>query len=570
MAVKRAIFEVDVKGAEKVTGIFNKMRAIQEGAAKSAVGVGLTEGTKKAIGAVKELGAQTDALANKSRAVAGFWRQTAEYTGKVAGSLYSGLNTLLRWSGIGGLAAGLATGGSIWGLERFASAANSGRRSATGLGLPYGKQAAFGLAYQRLIDSQGFLGGISTARGNISSGAATALNILGMDPQGKGDTGDIANEALKRIRELAKNTPEGELGFLPQTHHLSDLGIDIEQLRRLKFGSDDEFSEFQKNFGVRSKQLDVSDSILLRWQNLNVQLEATAEKLKNSFLTSLEKLTTPLEKLSEAFGNAVASLAGSKGFQEILDKVAKGMTVFADYMGSQKFQDDVKLFAESIEMLAQKTVSALRWLGLIPDPNAPAKDMNFGESNKKVIDTQNRLLDWLNRNNPWASKPPGYSAFYGQAIQSQLSGTNLEPDALLRLVGQIESGNNPNAPRGGSGEYGQYQIMPATGAQYGFSESLLDTKSGNRQAAQAILSDLAKRYNNNLQDILVGYNGGPGAADAWIKSGRDMSKLDPKIQNYLAKANQAMVTININNNTGGNAVVGVGQLGIPGLNGLPP
>jgi hypothetical protein len=564
MAVKRAVFEVDVKGSEKLTAVYQKMQAIKEASAKSTEAKGLTSGAKTVIVMMNDANKVADGVEKKSRTIAGFWRETAISTGKVAGSLYSGLNTLLRWSGIGGLAAGLATGGSIWGLERFASAANYGRRSSTGLGLPYGKQSAFGLAYQRLIDSQGFLGGISTARGNIGSGAAQGLYALGMDPQAKGDTGDVANEALKRIRDLAKNTPEGELGFLLQSHKLGEFGVDTEQLRRLKFGSDDEFSEFQKSYGVRSKQMDVQDSVLKRWQDLDIQLDATAQKLKNSFLTSLEKLTIPLTNLSEAFGNAVASLSGSKGFQEIIDKVAKGMGVFADYIGSQKFQDDVRLFAESIEMLASKTVSALRWLGLIPDPNAPVKDMDFKESNKKVIDTQNKLLDWLQRMNPFAAAKPNYSSFYGQALNTQLAGSNLDPDQLLRLVGQIESGNNPNAIRGKAGEYGQYQIMPATGAQYGFSESLLDTKSGNKQAAQAILADLAKRYNNNLQDILVGYNGGPGAADAWIKNGRDPSKLSPGLQNYLAKAGQAMILLKIENNTGGNATVGISQLNIPG------
>jgi hypothetical protein len=562
VAIKRAVFEVDVKGSEKLAAVYQKMQAIQEAGKKSKE---TAVGGKPVTEAIKSAGATSDALANNSRRISNFWRETAEHTRKVAGNLYSGLNTLLRWTGIGGLVGGLATGGSILGLERLASSANFGRRSATGLGLPYGQQSAFGLAYQRLINSQEMLSGISTARGNIASGAAQSLYALGMNPTAAGSTGDIANEALQRIREKVKNTPEGELGFLLSTHKLGDLGFDVDSLRRLKNGSDSEFGEFQGNYRTRSKQMDVQDSVLKRWQDLDIQLDATAQRLKNNFLNALEKLAQPLANLSEAFGNAVASLSGSEGFQKLLDKLGKGMSIFAGYIGSQKFQDDIKVFAESIEMLAQKTVSALRWLGLIPDPNAPKADVDFKESNKKVIDTQNRLLNWLERNNPFGAKAPGYSAFYNASVNTNLAGMNLNNDDLLKLVGQIESGNNPNALRGKAGEYWQYQIMPTTGAQYGFSEAALNQPAGNKAAAQVILADLAKRYNNDLQSILVAYNRGPGVADAWIKAGKDPSKLDPYAQDYLGKAAKAatLLKIEINNNTGGNVNVTSSILGVP-------
>lgn len=43
----------------------------------------------------------------------------------------------------------------------------------------------------------------------------------------------------------------------------------------------------------------------------------------------------------------------------------------------------------------------------------------------------------------------------------------VDPNALL-TIGQMESGLNPNAPMGGAGEIGMFQVKPKTGAGYGF------------------------------------------------------------------------------------------------------
>ena len=397
MAIKRSVLEIDVNDArfKDYLTSYNKYRASVD-KLPGAWGA-VTKENKASVQAVQMMtaallanmdiarknAANQNQVANDAGRVANYWRQTARYTKESAEYLYRKIQMMARWTGIGTALTGLVTGVGLWGLERFASSANVGLRSVQGQGLNYGQQKAFGLAYERLIDSMGFLGNISTARGNLASSQAVSLYALGMDPtNSSGNTADVANEALKRIRNLARQTPESELGLLMQSHGLGDLGIGIEDLRRLRKSSDEDFADFQKQYAKRSGQLEVSEANLKKWQELDIQLDASANMLKTVFLNSLTGLTGPIKDLSEAAAGAVKDLSESGLFRTVIDSIAKGLKWFADYIKSEDFRADIKLFVDSISMLAQKTVAALRWLNLIPDPEQEKKNKQIDEKSK--------------------------------------------------------------------------------------------------------------------------------------------------------------------------------------------
>ncbi len=582
MPVKRAVFEVDVQGSEKLTQAYRAMAALREQAEDSGSAFSqMTSGAKTVIVMMGKAEAQVEQVAKRSRAVSTIWKSIRDDTHAAAGSvrsvvttLYGGMGTLLRWTGIGAALGGLATGGAVWGLERLATSANYGRRAATGLGVGYGQHQAFGLAYQRLVDAQAFLGGISTARGNVASGAAGALYTLGMDP-GRGGTSDLANEALGRARALAQSTPEGELGFLLQSHRLGELGLGIEDLRRLKYTSDEEFGEFKEAFRQRAKQLELSDKLLKRWQDLDVQLDAAGQKIKNALIGGLEALTKPLSDLSEALGNAIVALAGSKGFKWVLDKFAGGLQTFANYVGSEKFQTDLKVFFEALELLGDKLISALRWLGVIPGGSGGAQGAQGGagtmtrEAYDKQTEDNIAKEGWdpngvianryrRRRAEGYAPVTIGTSVGAGAIGGLGLGSGPMSQDDLLALVKRLEnSGPRAVSP---AGAIGTYQIMPITAKTYGFTAQDMYDPDKNQAVARMLLSDLAKRYNNNVTDMLVGYNWGSANADKWIKNGRDMSKLPQETQDYLRRAS---VSIKIENNTGGNATTNISQMGVP-------
>jgi hypothetical protein len=84
-----------------------------------------------------------------------------------------------------------------------------------------------------------------------------------------------------------------------------------------------------------------------------------------------------------------------------------------------------------------------------------------------------------------------------------------------------------------AGARGVMQIMPKTAEQYGFDPRQLGDPTYNIHASKTILADLSRRYNGNLAEMAVGYNGGPGLADAWIKSGHNLEMLPRETQLYL-------------------------------------
>src|SRR4051812_683814 len=65
------------------------------------------------------------------------------------------------------------------------------------------------------------------------------------------------------------------------------------------------------------------------------------------------------------------------------------------------------------------------------------------------------------------------------------------------------------------GALGRYQVMPSTGALYGYGPDDLRTGAGNTSAALATLADLADQFGPDHKDLIAaGYNGGPRRARA--------------------------------------------------------
>ena len=101
------------------------------------------------------------------------------------------------------------------------------------------------------------------------------------------------------------------------------------------------------------------------------------------------------------------------------------------------------------------------------------------------------------------------------------------PLPLLEAVANQESGYNPNAV-GTSGEIGLFQLMPATAAQLGVSNSYDPTQ--NIQGGAKYLSQLYSQY-GSWDQALEAYNEGPGALNAQLAAG-----VTPTSAGYAASA----------------------------------
>ena len=521
---------------------------------------------------------------NVTRRTAINWRSIANSVRETGRTLQGYTGTLLKWTGVAAALQGLALGGSVYGLERLASSAYAGRRSSSGLGIGYGEQQAFGLAYERLINSGSLLQGVSQARGNLSSEAAGSLYSLGINPQGPGNTGSMANDVLLRVRQLVQQTPESELGILAQNYRLGEHGFDVESLRRLKNTPDEEFGRYQQDYARRTRQLDLQDSVLRRWQDLDVQLEATSSKLKNSLLTALEKLAEPLAKLSESLSDFLQKVATSGALQSGIAYLAKGINWLADYIGKDEFKEDMKLFAESIGMLAQKTVAALRYLGLVPDPAGAASGSSSGAQYGPGLGPQHNMpqppsaadLRRARREQQYGSIGGAIAGVWDAIVSPFTGGKSPEIEHYLKAIKMIESGSaegDYNIVNPKSGAIGAYQIMPANvrpwTRQYLGREMSPEEFRGDKDAQDAVArarwEEMLRRY-GNPQDAASEWQSGVDLRTATRQGRTDGNMTTPQyVQQFNRNLEKQGVSININNNTGGNATVTVAPLGVGGL-----
>lgn len=525
------------------------------------------------------------------QAISGSVRETGRNLRGYTGTLAAATGSLLKFTGVTVALKGLLLGGGIFGLERLASSAYAGRRSSSGLGIGYGGQQAFGLAYERLINSGGLLSGVSQARSNITSEAAGSLYSLGINPAtATGNTGSVSNDVLMRVRQLVQQTPEHELGILAQNYRLGELGFGHEDLRRLKGTPDSEFEGYRTDFERRTKQLDIQDSVLRRWQDLDVQLDATAQKLKKGLLEGLELLAKPLGNLSEAFSDLFLKLAQNGTIQQGLAYLAKGLSNLGDYLGKDEFKNDLKLFVDSIAMLAQKTVAALRILGVIPGGDAGAAPGGL---------LQNDPKHWMYRT-PSGGKYNGTvegspviaptraeirrdaaRTLWNSIIAPFSGGTSPEMQHYMKAIKQIESGSEAGnylatGPqvryRDGTTDnaHGAYGVMgrniPAWTRQYLGREMSIDEFRANPQAQDEV-------FRKRWEEMLRKYGNPQDAASEWhsgvdLQTARRQGRHDGNMatSEYVNRFNRNLgqqgVSININNNTGGNATVTVAPMGL--------
>jgi soluble lytic murein transglycosylase-like protein len=107
------------------------------------------------------------------------------------------------------------------------------------------------------------------------------------------------------------------------------------------------------------------------------------------------------------------------------------------------------------------------------------------------------------------------------------------PPAIALGVANQESGFNPNVT-GAAGEYGLFQLMPATWAQWGGSGNPYDP-TANAEAGIAYLADLNTQFDGDWGNALAAYNAGPGA----VQSGNVPASTVNYVNQVLAYAGQA-------------------------------
>jgi len=468
-----------------------------------------------------KLGEKTRATRKQADDTASAWAKSAKNTAAFAVNVGRSVLSLAKWVGLLEGAAGLVGFGSFLGLEKLARDVGGTRRSSLGLGTTYGEQLAFQTDLGRLVDTRGFLGGVSESLGDVTK--RRFLYSAGLTPgqiQGK-DTYGVSTALLSSIKTLVDHTKGDYLGNLLSARGLGQFGLTLEDLRRLKATPRSELDQYLSQSEEDRRKFEVDPKTQKAFQDFDRMLNASKTQIEGAFVRGLAPLTPELTKLSGSFANAVSSFLAAP-------EVKQGIQDLAKYIGSPQFRTDLKNFATDMGYAAHKIADGLKWLGLIPDHSPEAEKQKTAEDNRRqnLLDGGNRPTSYpdssLRNNDPnrpsrWWD-PGSWQSGQGAVAQHRISLVEWDkglPKNLLYGVYGAESAFGKNAGYSKAGALGAFQMMEGTAARYGVHDRTdFDQES---RGAGSYLADLLRRYKGDIKKALAGYNWGEGNVDKDIK-----------------------------------------------------
>lgn len=493
---------------------------------------------------VRRMGEDAGAFRRTIDAVARQFEKVDHSVYNISRHIASATLDLFKWSTIFTGISGLLGAGGLFGLNRLAQASAGGLRTARGLGVTTAEAQAFSINYQRAVDPGSVLGNVADAQSDYTKRwAFNALGVNGLDR----DPALVAQDVVERARRMYLQSDRSQQ--FAQAHGLLEF-MTMEDLRRLGAMSDKEVAGMRTGMAGDVNRLHMDPSTGVGWQNFINQMERAGTVLENSFIKVLIGLEKPLETFSERLVKVVEAMEPKMA--EWIDALGRGLQVFADYLGSAKFRQDVIDFTSAIESLGGVIMKVVHLFSPqhTPDGRAIAPSgvpffqyvpPNAGRAGGGSIDR------------PAQSSQASY-------LRSLEQANNLPPGVLDRIW-DMESNRGANAGYSWAGALGPFQFMSATAQRYGITDRRDFYQEG--RGAASYLSDLHDMF-GDWREAVAAYNAGEGRVSEAVRQyGNDwLSHLPRETQNYVNRTFGAsgQVVININNNTGGSAVVSTSQL----------
>lgn len=454
---------------------------------------------------------------------------------------------VLKWGAIIG---GGLLGGSLFGLNRLGGAVGEERRSSMGLGLSIGEQQAFKVNFGRMVNSDSFLSGINSAVSDLSKQGP--LYAIGVNPNQS--TEEVALQTLKVLRQKALATPVNQLGILESAYGLQDLGVSLEDLRRLRATPEAEFQGQMRHFGQDVTSFGLPPDVALKWQDFSTQMSRAGETIFKTFVLGLGPLAAPLEHLSAAFVKFLGTAMAPGGLMDkAINNVAKWLDSFAGTLETPAFLESVRNFVSDVGVMAHAIREAIDWIKGVP----AVKDQPGAALLGGVQGAVN--ANWRDQ----FKKDPSTQKYLGLLAEADKNFSL--PAGTLERQWMAESGGSLNPANSKKGAMGPFQFMPDTASELGIHpHDPLQAAWG----AGVMDSRLLNKYHGDMQKALAAYDFGEGNLDKVIHAHpTDWLLYTPtETQGYVKKqmTGQAPgVVININNNTGGSAIVSASQLGPP-------
>jgi hypothetical protein len=301
--------------------------------------------------------------ATQAKTTATAWSSVAASTKQVYANLEGAARSMLRLGGLTTIVTGLLGGGALFGLDRMAEGVANIRRSALGLGVSPGEQRAFGVDYGRFLGNpSGSLATVAAALTDPTNPAYRPIaSLLGGNVQGQ-DATDVTRRLLHALPGLFPGgANDRTLGTKAAAYGLTNI-FSIEDIKRYLSASPEERRQQEGAYGRDVKSLDIDQRTALSWQNLDTQLERASGTIFKVFVQGLEPLTGPLTHLSDSVTHVVAAFLNAAKDRHWIEQISSGLEMFAKYIGTPEFEDNVKTFADDLSKLASIVGTAVSWL----------------------------------------------------------------------------------------------------------------------------------------------------------------------------------------------------------------
>lgn len=347
---------------------------------------------------------------------------------------------------------------SMFGLDKLVGSVADERRLSMGLGVSMAQQQGSAVNMQRYFDVNSTLSNMGNMQADPGSWGTFAM--MGINPRGK-NPNDLMMEAAEATRREYKRSG-GDLVRMSQLGYTKAFGI--EDIRRMGTETDDQWKTSRK---AARNYVGLGDDVGRKWQNFMVAIDTAGLSIKNKLVDKLTLLEPDLERIIGKFGDLAVQVLDRIDFK----RLGEGLDTFTKYIGSQQFQDDFKTFTTDVSLVANKLVSALQMLGVIPDPNYDAK------MHKRFEDART-----LNPDSPaahmWNNMKNGFSSKYGPRIDPITGKPSFHhgldiPMPVGTAIFAKTDGNVVFAGRkGGYGNYAKILDENGNGSAYGHLSSI--------------------------------------------------------------------------------------------------
>lgn len=295
-----------------------------------------------------------------------YWKDMVRSSREVAANASSVAKSLLSAIGVGSIFSGLLGAGGLWGLSDLASGVGGSRRQALGLGSTIGETRAFSLNYGRIVDPGSVIGGVQEALTDPTKRVALyGAGLTEGDLQGK-DAAQVAALLINRVGNLVDRTPTALLGSVGTAFGLGQFGLGTQELQRIQGTPASEREQYYSAFNRDRVRLNVPDKQAKLFQDFDVQLSRAGDQIENVFVRGIAPLVPALTKFSEVVVTTLSNFAQKLVDSGALDKFAGGIQAFADYLGTDAFQANVKTFATDVVALGGAVHDALVFFGAVP------------------------------------------------------------------------------------------------------------------------------------------------------------------------------------------------------------